>query len=64
MLYNQYFPGLKDKVREPLFAQDVMHIKETLLNKEKTALESKPGYNCRFCPHRDYCEDVQYSVDN
>lgn len=64
MLYNQYFPGLKDKDKKPLFEHDVSHIKAILLSKEKTTLESKPGYNCRFCPHRNYCVDVQYSVDN
>lgn len=63
MLYNQYFPGLRNKVREPLFDQDVPHIRATLLD-AKTTLESKSGYHCRFCPHNNYCKDVQHSVDN
>lgn len=63
MLLNHYFPGLKNTAREPLFNQDIAQIKKDLLSKEQSTLEGKPGYNCRFCPHRNYCEDVQYSVD-
>nr|WP_146139666.1 hypothetical protein [Lysinibacillus timonensis] len=63
MLLNHYFPGLKNDAREPLFNQNTIQIKSELLSKQQSTLEGKPGYNCRFCPHRNYCEDVQYSVD-
>jgi hypothetical protein len=66
---NFQFPGLKNKDRQKLF-EDVHQRKNEIMralkepNEENALkLEAKSGYNCRFCPHQDWCTDVVYGVD-
>ena len=60
------FPGLTKKKRELLFKEtlnSINEIQEELLVKENSKLEASPGYDCRFCPHIEYCSDAIFPID-
>lgn len=63
---NFQFPGHKKDHREMLFAtidEQAMTFMQTLMDEENQTLTANPSYHCRFCPHKSYCPDVLYSVD-
>ncbi|AKP78619.1 hypothetical protein AS52_03658 [Priestia megaterium Q3] len=66
---NHQFPGLKKEKQERLFKEvlnkqeDIMKILKNPSREVVNILEAKPGYNCRFCPHLDYCSEGVYAVD-
>jgi hypothetical protein len=66
---NFQFPGLKKEDREMLF-MDALKKKNDIMKSLKNpspglafTLEANSGYNCRFCPHLDYCSEGVYAVD-
>ncbi|MBM7660392.1 hypothetical protein JOC85_001159 [Bacillus mesophilus] len=66
---NFQFPGLKKDDREKLFELAISkkdEIMKSLKNPSPEAaatLEATPGYNCRFCPHLDYCSAGVFAID-
>lgn len=61
--YSHYFPGSTDNAREKFFNFNAARIRAELLQLEPKEITSNPGFECRFCPHRNYCTDVKYSID-
>lgn len=66
---NFQFPGLRKINREKLF-EDVMKKKDEIMKNLKNptpelvnVLDASPGYDCRFCPHLDYCSEGIHAVD-
>ncbi|MEB1809738.1 MAG: hypothetical protein LPK26_21010 [Bacillaceae bacterium] len=60
------FPGFKKSVRNDLFDRtkaSYEKIINELVEQDGRALPANPSYNCRFCPHIDYCSDATHSID-
>lgn len=63
---NFQFPGFTKKFRNELFDKteaSYPKIIEELVDENHSSLSAKPGYECRFCPHIEYCNEAVYSVD-
>lgn len=63
---NFQFPGFTKKFRNELFDKTEAaypKIIEELVDENQSSLTAKPGYECRFCPHIEYCSEAAYSVD-
>ncbi|WP_026691371.1 hypothetical protein [Alteribacter aurantiacus] len=60
------FPGMTKDVRNELFdrtKQSYERVINELVEADDHVISAKPSYNCRFCPHIDYCGDAIHSID-
>lgn len=63
---NFQFPGLTRERREKLFFEtkdSMSDIQRELLEINSLKLDPTPSYECRFCPHLEYCSDAIYPID-
>ncbi|KOO43085.1 hypothetical protein [Priestia koreensis] len=63
---NFQFPGFTNRYKEELFERSKHAFSKNIsdfVSGEHQTLPANPGYQCRFCPHVDYCDEATFSID-